>query len=145
MTVDMDLDLDNLEERFASLQESEGYREGLRAGERAGLEEGEEFGAVEGAKKGAEIGYLKGFTLTHKLTKSFSSKLTPKSEKLYDEILSLIDEFPKTNETDCEDKLAKIRVKFKQAFVNVSHPTVSWTTAANQQGQSQQDEMKSQK
>lgn len=123
---DSDLDtLDNLEERFAAMLESDGYREGLEAGRKAGLEEGYSLGATEGAKRGAELGYLHGYTLTFKhiyTRDSTSPASTPsKLEKILNDVLKLIDEFPRTNETNCEEKLAKIRVKFRQAFVNVPH------------------------
>lgn len=124
---DIELDqLEELEERFAKEQEAEGYRQGSQMGKEAGLEEGRKLGSIEGAKKGSELGYLHGFTMTYKQIRSQDDQesMAPsakRSNKILDEILRLIDEFPRTNANDCEEKLANIRVKFRQAFVNVPH------------------------
>lgn len=123
---DVDLDkLDELEDRYAKELEAEGYREGLEMGKKAGEEEGLALGATEGAKRGSELGYLNGFTMAYKQIYSKEQEPIPpavaRTRRVIDEILRLIEEFPRTNENDCDERLANIRVKFKQAFVGIPH------------------------
>lgn len=115
--------LENLEENFANNQESEGYRTGLELGKRDGQKEGYSLGFNEGAKRGAELGYFKGYTMTYKHLISGQEQQSKTMKKLND-ILELIDEFPRTNETNCEEKLSTLRAKFKQAFASTTLPSI---------------------
>lgn len=110
--------LNNLEEDFRREQASSGYESGLVLGRKAGLDEGFSQGMIEGAKIGSEVGFYRGYTMTWIQLLQSDSTTDTKSTKVLNklnEILELVDAFPKTNETLCEEKLSKIRVKFKQS------------------------------
>lgn len=110
---------DDLEESYIKEQESSGYDAGLAVGKRDGLEEGYSQGFEEGSKRGSEIGFYRGYTMTWiQLIESDSLRKTSKSTKILsklNEVLQLVEDFPKTNETFCEEKLSDIRAKFKQS------------------------------
>lgn len=111
---------DDLEQSFIREQESSGYDIGLAAGKKAGQEDGYSQGFEEGSKRGSEIGFYRGYTMTWiQLIQSDSSRQkTNKSNKILSklsEVLKLVEDFPKTNETFCEEKLTDIRAKFKQS------------------------------
>lgn len=121
-----DLDpLDNLEESFANNLKAEGYRTGLELGKRDGQSEGYSLGLQEGARLGSALGYYCGYTMTYKHLMDASHPSEAKSAspmiKKLDDILNLIEEFPRTNETNCEKKLSNVRTKFKQAFAQTKH------------------------
>lgn len=109
--------LDNLEENFVKQQASSGYETGFEIGKKAGQDEGFTQGSTAGKERGSEIGFYKGFTMTWSLLLQQELPLTQKSSKTLNklnEVLELIEAFPTTNETDCDERLSKIRVKFKQ-------------------------------
>lgn len=110
---------DDLEESFIKEQESSGYDAGLAAGKRDGQQDGYSQGCEEGSKRGSEIGFYRGYTMTCiQLIESNSLRKTTKSTKILgklNEVLRLVEDFPKTNETFCEEKLSDIRTKFKQS------------------------------
>lgn len=109
--------LDDLEENFLRQQESSGYETGFNLGEKAGQEDGFAQGSIEGKKIGSELGFYKGYSMTWLLLLQQESQTSQRSSKTLNklnEVLELVESFPTTNETDCEDKLSKIRVKFKQ-------------------------------
>lgn len=109
--------LDDLEENFARQQASSGYETGFEKGKKAGQEDGFARGSIEGKARGSEIGFYKGYTMTWLLLLQQESPKMQRSSKTLNklnEILNLVEAFPNTNETDCEDKISKIRVKFKQ-------------------------------
>lgn len=111
----------DLEDEFIREHGSSGYDTGFEAGQRAGQEEGYSQGLEEGAKRGSEIGFYRGCTMTWiQLIESnlVQTTTTSKSAKILsklNELLQLVDSYPKTNETLCEEKLSDIRVKFKQS------------------------------
>lgn len=124
---------DCIEEQFRSNQENEGYNEGFERGSQAGREEGHLLGEDEGSKRGLELGYFYGFAMTYKhllfsptVAEATQQQLPAtglkttvklsREEKLLDDLLKLIEEYPRTNETNCEEKMKTIRVKFRQAF-----------------------------
>lgn len=111
---------DDLEERFSKNQEAEGYKEGFEIGRRDGQRDGERLGLEEGAERGSELGYFNGYTRTYKelISALQHQPSSAKPMKLLDDILKLIDEFPTTNEPNCEEKLTSIRLKFRQAFLS---------------------------
>lgn len=119
--------LDDLEEELKREHIADGFKSGLELGKEAGRNEGILRGAEEGAKLGSEVGYYRGFIMTWlQLVQSnqVSHDKLPKSliPNLHETLL-LLDEFPKTNDDSCEEKLEKIRVKFKQStsLLNLKH------------------------
>ena len=105
---------DNVDDLCEAEQEARGYEEGVEAGKRQGYEKAYELGRQEGAQRGSELGYFKGYSMAQKhLAKQQEHS---RQEKLLDRILQMIDDYPKDNATNCEEKLTSIRVKFKQAF-----------------------------
>lgn len=113
-------DLENIEDNFARQVSEEAYNCGLEMGKKAGQDEGYARGSDIGSKIGSEIGFYRGYTKTCiELLKASSASNDTKStrilNKLY-EILDLVDNFPHSNDTSCEDKLSDIRLKFKRHF-----------------------------
>lgn len=114
-------DLDDFEDAFAKQVYDEAYKQAYEQGRLDGQQDGEKEGSLLGAKIGSEIGYYRGYTKTWiELMKSQSkdnkNQDDPKSKRILnklEEVLQLVDSFPKTNETNCEQKLTDIRVKFK--------------------------------
>lgn len=128
--------LDNLEENYAGIRESEGYNAGFEVGKRDGQTEGYSLGFDEGARRGAEVGYFKGYTMTfkHLVARDDVQHQRPPSKartlKKMDDLLELIDNFPHTNETNSDEKLSILRAKFKQTFAsatNTPKTTNNWS------------------
>lgn len=111
-------DFDDFENTFAKKIYDEAYKEAYEQGRADGQQDGEKEGASLGAKIGSEIGYYRGYTTTWvELIKSKTNNQDDaKSKKILhklEEVLKLIDTFPHTNETHCEEELINIRNKFK--------------------------------
>lgn len=110
--------LDNLEETFLRESTSSGYETGFELGKKAGAKEGLQLGSDYGSKMGSEVGFYRGFTMTYiQLLQSDLSQVNKSVKTLskLKDILDLVDQYPKTNETYCEEKLSAIRTKFKQS------------------------------
>lgn len=111
------VDLGDLEERFGSQSQSQGFAEGLEQGRRAGLDEGYSQGFNEGSKIGSELGLYRGHLMAWIQMLQLDSDRSPRSVKLISklgETLNLIDDFPKTNSAICEHELSDIRSRLKQ-------------------------------
>lgn len=117
-------ELDDLEDKFARDIYNEAYESAYEQGRRNGQEEGKKEGAQLGARFGSEIGYYRGYTKTwiefmkleQKQTNTSNNQEEQKSKKILnklEEVLQLVESFPHTNETQCEEKLSDIRIKFK--------------------------------
>jgi len=114
---------DNMEQNLATSLENEGFLEGFEVGSRDGRLEGQKLGEQMGAKRGSELGYLHGYALTFKQLlfpntdgNEHSQQSMSREERLVTDLLKLIDEYPRTNEKNCEDQIQAIRLKFRQAF-----------------------------
>lgn len=114
-------DFDDFEDAFAKQVYNDAYKDAFEQGRLDGQQEGEKEGSLLGAKIGSEIGYYRGYTKTwieimKSQTKETKIQEDPKSKRILnklEEVLQLVDSFPTTNETNCEEKLTDIRVKFK--------------------------------
>lgn len=111
------VDLGELEERFRSHSQKQGFDEGLEQGRKAGLDEGLRRGHDEGIKVGSEIGIYRGHIMVWIQMSQLSSENPTRNSRLtgkLSETLDLINEFPKTNQMVCEMKLNEIRSRLKQ-------------------------------
>lgn len=110
----------DLEEELEKKHVKEGYQLGYQKGQEAGKDEGYSQGLIEGEKRGSEVGFYGGSAMTliqllkNKDTTNEGNKQSTKILIKLNELLELVENFPKENETYCEDKLNTIRVKFKQ-------------------------------
>lgn len=109
--------IDGVDEQLVANIENEGFQDGYERGIEDGQKEGQLLGEQEGARRGSELGYFHGYTLTYRqLLLSVNDKDVSREERVLSDLLKLIEDYPRTNETNCEEKLQTIRVKFRQAF-----------------------------
>lgn len=110
----------DLEDELEKKHVKEGYQMGYEKGQLAGQEEGYSQGLLEGAKRGSEVGFYGGSAMTliqllknKEATEEGNNKHSTKILTKLNELLELVENFPKENETLCEDKLNTLRIKYK--------------------------------
>lgn len=114
-------DLFDLEQKYDESQETEGYNYGLELGEKDGRIQGHAAGLEHGRETASEIGYYFGFTTAWMcFLKLDTSRLTDKSSKYMlnklEQLLKMLEGFPRENNDLVENNLTVIRSKFRQVM-----------------------------
>lgn len=112
--------LSEVEQEFFREQTEASYDEGSELGKRVGAQDGYKHGYDMATKRASEIGFYRGYSLTwlHILQSNPNLNNNYKTASVLsklNEVLELTNDYPKTNETCCEEKLLDIRLKFKQS------------------------------
>lgn len=138
MDVDFELegfdDLDYEDEAIQRKYRQLGFKRGYSLGEETGWREGYAYGVKKGATIAAEIGFYQGFVYAwiNLLEKEDTHK--KKKVTVLRDLLNMTKEFPKTNVGSNEEKLSRIRAKFKQINsllnLDISAENFDFTTSA---------------